>query len=209
MLLLISGAAALAAGIWLRIDDNGGPLNLEYSEDNVFRDILRVGIGSIIIGSFLMLTALFSLFSLSRNCVGKTFRIIYVLMAVVILLVLIAITAIAVVIHRSGDSETVRDFISEAWDDTVRVNPSEICKVESNLDCRGFEDNECSRCENGPGGNCDNAASCASCATTRGADIGCYTRIIDRLENVFLPVAIVGGVLSFVVLVDILVCFCL
>lgn len=204
ILMLLAGGALLGTGIWLLATDNAGPLNLEYADNNVWDFVLNFGIGGIIIGAFLMVTAIAGLFALGRKCVGSCFKVIYVIMALVVLAVLIFITVLSAIIRERGASEEVRDFLQESWDRTVTEKPEEICRVEEFYKCRGFDDNDCVQCILGTEPQCAATTSCArNCGVATYAGVGCYDEIIGSVRRYFLPVAIVGGILSVIVIIDI------
>lgn len=203
--MLLAGGALVGTGIWLLATDHAGPLHLEYGDNNVWSFVLNFGIGGILIGAFLMLTAIAGLIALSRKCVGSCFKVIYIVMVLVILAVLVFITVVAAVIRERGDSENVKDFLQEAWDLTVTENPDEICRLEEFYKCRGFNDTDCLKCPLGIETECSTTTSCAKCGVSTFAGTGCYDEIVGSVRRFFLPVAIVAGLLAVVVVIDIFV----
>ena len=206
ILLLLAGGALLGVGIWLRVTDNRGPLNLQYSGESFFNFVLNISIGAIVVGVFLLVTAVVAMLALARKCIGVTFKAIFVILALIILAALVFICVVSVLVRVKGDSETVRDFVFDAWKLTVENSPDDVCTIETNLNCRGFSDFDCADCT---GLICANRDLCAPCSSPVDPSVGCYTRIVNRLRNVFLPSAIVSGILSGVVLFDIIFVFCL
>lgn len=204
ILMLLAGGALLGTGIWLLATDNAGPLDLEYADNNVWDFVLNFGIGGIIIGGFLMIAAITGLVALSRKCVGSCFKVVYIVMALVVLAVLLLITVASAVIRARGDSQEVKDFLEEAWDRTVKENPDEICRLEEFYECRGFDDTDCSKCRLGIEAECSATVACANCGVATNVGTGCYDEIVDSVRKYFLPVAVVGGVLSAIVIIDIL-----
>lgn len=205
ILILIAGGLLLGIGIWLQVTDNVGPVNLNYGGDNVFRYILTASIGAIIIGGFLIVTALFGLFALAKNCVGVTFRVIYVVLSLIIMAALVFICVVSILVLKEDDSSEVRDVLSEAWARTAKDPDSRdaICRIEADFKCRGFEDNECFGCSQGNEDACSSSPNCVNCGRASNPAIGCYDEIVDWLNRFFLPIAITSGVLAFVVLLDI------
>lgn len=204
ILLLLAGGALLGTGIWLRVTDTAGPINLEYSGSSVFNWVLNFNIGLMLIGIFLIVTAIASLLALARKCLGATFKVIYVLMAVIVFLALAFIMVVSIVILVNDDSEVVKDFLSQSWNRTVQKNSKEVCRLEEHFNCRGFLDNDCVGCELGTEASCSNPA-CAKCDRSANVTIGCYEEIVDSVHKFYLPTAIISGLLAFVVLVDIFV----
>lgn len=209
VLLLLSGAALLGVGIWLHVTDNGGPVGLDYDSDRYLDVVIHMGIAAMIAGGFLILTGVVSLISLARNCVGITFRVIYVLMGLVIFVVLVGATVVSSVIVHNKDDKSVRDSLRSAWVHTVSRDPDIICRIEKNLECRGFQDNDCVACTSVLDAGCASATTCAKCPNTRDPSKGCYNNIIRDFNRIFLPSAIIGGVLALIQLVDVFVTCCL
>lgn len=214
ILILLCGGALLAFGIWLAATGNGSSYNLDYGDDNILNVALSARTGSIILGGFLLATGMVSLIALGKQCLGKTFRVIYILMAAVILIVLVFITVISIIILRNRDQQDVRTFVRDAWKRSVGANADVVCEIEDSFTCRGFEDNDCTLCVTGLEQACSASNTvdlCARCpdAPVRNPAVGCYSKIIDRLRNLFLPIAIVSGILSAVVLVDMMFTCCL
>lgn len=205
ILMLLAGGALVGTGIWLLATDNAGPLDLEYSDNNVWSFVLNFGIGGIIIGGFLMAAAIAGLIALSRNCVGSLFKVIYIVMVLVVLAVLIFTTVVAAIIRARGDSEEVRDFLDSAWELTVKENPDEICRLEKFYECRGFEGEDCALCPLGIETQCATTKSCANCGVATFVGTGCYDEIVGSVRRFFLPVAIISGLLAVVVFVDIFI----
>lgn len=209
LLMLLAGGALLGLGIHLTVSDHAGPIDLEYGSNSFLDFVLRAGILCIVIGSFILITAVCALVALGRRCVGQTFRVIYIMLALLVLIGLIFITVVSWLVYARRATPLVRDFFSDAWERTVRERPSAICKIESNLECRGFADVSCQKEE------------CAVCpkettATSRlptqigeskpsMKNISCYQTIKRDLRAVYLPAAIVGTILSVAVLIDVFV----
>ncbi|PXF42396.1 hypothetical protein BWQ96_07916 [Gracilariopsis chorda] len=205
LLLLLGGGALLGVGIWLHVTDNGGPVGLDYNNDSFFDLVIHVGIAAMIAGSFLILTGIVSLITLVRNCLGVTFRVIYVLMGLVIFIVLVGATVVSSIIVHNKDDLSVRDTLRSAWVHTVSRDPDVICRIERNLECRGFLDNDCVRCTSVLDDGCAEATTCAKCSDTRDPSFGCYSNIIRDFNRIFLPSAIVAAVLALIQLVDVFV----
>lgn len=205
IVLLIAGGGLLGTGIWLRVTDNVGPLDLEYSGSNVFNWVLNFSTVIMVLGVFLIVAAIAAILALARKCLGATFRLVYIIMGLIIFLALGFIMVVSILILRNDDSDVVEDFVSQAWDRTVLVNSAEICSLEKHYECRGFNDNDCVDCRLGTETTCG-AKSCARC-NREAADVskGCYDEIVDSIHKFYLPASIVSGLLAFVVLVDLIV----
>lgn len=217
ILLLLGGGALVGAGIWLLASDKGGRLPLDYTGSSFWNYVLNFGVAAIIAGVFLLVAALAALISLSRKCLGKVFRVVYVLMALVILAALLFIAIVSLLIVDKRDAQGVEDFVEEAWERSVTSNDSdlveEVCKIQDRWDCLGFADNDCTGCENGEGTECDAAQQrrCPTCAAapTRDASKGCFDEIKGTLKRIYLPMGIVASVLAAIVLLDVFVVCCI
>lgn len=197
ILLLLLGGALLGLGIWLRVSEHGGPSSLSYQQANL-PDIMNwASIAAISVGGFILLAAIFALFALSRQCVGMVFRVVYILMALVILTALVLIAAVCFFILDRRDAPFVSDALQTAWKTTVTEQPRAICQIEAALKCRGFKDAACAleKCASCP------LAAASGTAKTR----SCYGAILDDLRRVYLPAGIVAVVAGAFVLVDIFV----
>lgn len=211
IVLLLAGFGLIALGIWLTVNDSQGISNLDFGDDltNVLRFFLQLHWLSLIVGGFLALAGIFSLIALSRNCVGYTFRVFYVVFAVLILLVLLAACVASSLIITNRYSDAVREVLYQAWETTQNLHPETICAIEERLQCKTFND-YCGGC----GDEGENSSFCTPCPTTCGAVdpfgeyYGCYYNIIYFLNDVFLPIAITSGIFSGVMLADIIAtCF--
>lgn len=206
ILILLAGGALLGLGIWMTVTGTGGPLNLNFSGQNFFNIVLSADIGAIVLGGFLLLTGLVSLIALLNECIGMTFRALYIVMASIILVALIIVTVIASLIVNNGDNKDIRSFVSKAWERTVESDPHVVCEIERKFNCRGFKDQDCILCKTGSEPECAATVLCAKCNSVSRPDpnVGCYPKIKNNIRHVFLPSAIVAGLLSAVVLVDVL-----
>lgn len=196
ILLLLLGGGLLGLGIWLRVTERGGPSSLDYERANLPNVMSWVSLAAIVVGGFFLLAAVSALFALSRKCVGMVFRVVYVLMALVILAALVLIAAASFFILDRRDAPFVGDALQSAWSATVADRPQAVCEVEKALMCRGFRDASCV------------AETCASCPmAVKGAEAmrSCYGAIVDDLRRVYLPAGIVAVVAGVFVLIDIFV----
>lgn len=207
ILLLLGGGAVLGFGIWLFVSGNGSTSHLHYRDGDSFRLWLSTSKLSIGIGVFLLLTAMASLIALTRRFVGKTFRTIYTIMGITVLLALITICGVSVVILRRCEDGDVRTFLQDAWVETAKDDRATICKVEKSLQCRGFNTDGCKACI-GIEQECS-IDECASCGISRPTGVGCYEMFLKRLSSLFLPTAIISGLLAFIVLLDTFFACCL
>lgn len=206
VLILLFGGALLGLGIWMKVTGTGGPFKLMYTGESFFNVVLSADIGAIILGCFLLLTGAISLIALARHCMGITFRIVYVLLATIVLGALIFTMVVSILIINKRDNGQVRDFISAAWQRTARQDPQTLCNIEKRFKCRGFGDSDCVVCKTGVEPECSTvSAFCAKCSVPSDGTTtdGCYPKIMNSIKGVFLPSAIVSGVLSAAVLIDI------
>lgn len=211
ILILLAGGGLLGVGIWMTSTASGGPLNLQYTGDSFFNVILSADKGAIILGAFLLITGLVSLIALTRKLLGVTFRILYVIMATIILAILVLVTVMSSLIVANGDNAEVKKFVEEAWARTVSNEPTVICEIESRFQCRGFKNGDCTLCILGTEPECSATVLCAMCKdqVPEDASKGCFDEILSTFNSVFLPAAIIGGILSTIVLIDILITWCL
>lgn len=212
ILILLGGGALLGLGIWLMESNSGNAFNLDFADSGFLKAVLSIDLGAIIIGIFLLLTGLVSIFAMARNCFGVTFRIIYIVMATIVLAVLLLVTVFsALIVSRRGGSD-LESFLEDAWARTVDNEPSKICKIENHFKCRGFNDGDCANCRDPSDPGCGATENCASCdhdALILNSGNGCLNEIKYEWRDVFLPVAIVGSILSLIVLLDMLMTSCL
>lgn len=206
VVILLAGGAALGFGIWLSVSKTANASKLEYGSNSSFRAWLMAPKVTIGVGIFLIATALVSLIALTKQCVGKAFRVLYVLMAIVVLLVLAAFSALSVFMLLNRHNESVRDFVRVAWVETVKTDPDTVCELEKVLQCKGFDSKECEPCI-GLEDDCG-IDVCAPCGVDSFMEFGCYEQII-QLQSVFLPTAIVAGVLAAILLMDICFTLCM
>lgn len=193
ILLLLLGGGLLGLSIWLRVSEHGGPASLDYQAGATRVASIAAGV----IGAFILGAAVSSLISLSRKVVGKVFRIIYVLMALCILGALILIAASSFFVVDKRDSPNVREALSTAWKQSLKRDGSDICSIESSLQCRSFADSSCK------------TETCASCPLAKASGVketeSCYNVILADLKKVYLPTGIVSVIAAVFVLVDIFV----
>lgn len=202
--LLLLGGSLLGFGIWLRVSNSGGPTDLEYGSDNFFTIVLAAWIFAVAIGGFFIVSAICAYVALAKRCVGQVFRVIYILTALVVLAVLLLVAVLSfIIIARRGDDK-VRDFLQEAWNDTVDRNANVICGIEQEFKCRGFTSGAC----NGASEDTGFAEQCADCSNFgdgKTFETGCYDEIVGDLRHVYLPLGIVSSVVALFVLVDVFV----
>lgn len=211
--LLLAGFAFIALGIWLRSNESQGvsELKLEGDVDTLFKIFLNLHWASIVVGCFLVMSAIFSLIALARNCVGFTFRFIYVVLAIVIFIVLLVGCVVSSLLLANRYNQEIYDVVKEGWKSTYSSQPEALCVIETRLECRGFDYGDCDGCVTGLEEACHSAGGkdvCARCpppeSSQEGEPLrGCYQRILDFLHNLFLPIAIVSGISAAAMLIDI------
>lgn len=213
VLILLSGAALSCFGVWLSILENRTALTLDFSDNPFLQALLRANVAAMVLGVLLMAVATISLLALSKECLGKTFRAFYVVLAFFMFASLLSACVFSTIIVHKGHNDAVRAFVLDAWQKGIEDDPTVVCAIERELSCRGFDANDCKGCKNGNEPACKNASQfCARCvhSTTHPRDhVGCYNAMIERVHSMFLPIAITSGMLSAVVFVDILFSFCL
>lgn len=206
ILLLFTGGGLIGFGIWLSVAEDTGPFNLDYTGDgDVFDVVLRTNILVLIAGSFILLSGISSLLSMAKKCVGHTFRVIYIVMAIVLFLVFAALCVISALVMARRENEDVEKFIRDAWERTVSNEESVVCHIENTFECRGFYDDDCKTLSP------VFSQRCASCNnTTYDVDSagGCYSEITHLMRNVFLPVSIVSGVMALIIFIDMMIACC-
>jgi len=210
LILLLGGGALLGLGIWLEVTSHGGPLDLKYGSGAFLNFVLQAGVLAIVVGAFMIITAVVALIALGRTCAGKTFRVLYIMFAMVILGVVILTAVVSWIIFARRKSPVVKDFFKDAWKRTLRkVGPKPICKIEQEFYCRSFDDVKCKN---------ETCADCTAVIPTPSpvpAPIGngtvvkplrsCYTAITKDFRNVYLPTAIVATTIAAFVVVDVFV----
>lgn len=209
LLLLLSGGGLLGLGIWLQVTSHGGPLDLAYGSNPFLDFILGAGILCIAIGGFILATAVSALIALGRRCVGKTFRVIYIILAVVVLALIVLVSVVSWMVFARRNTPAVKSFFKEAWERTVKQRPQAVCAIENAFKCRGFEETTC------------RTERCADCDALMKAEFlpgqsevlfsissqksACYPKIRRDIRNIYLPTAIISTLLATFVLVDVFV----
>lgn len=209
--MLLAGGALLGFGIWLSVTGNKGPFNLDYGGQNVWRYLLVLPVICMVLGAFLIITALVALVALAKNCIGTTFRVIYVILAAIILIVLVFICVVSTFLYRNKNNQDVETFVRDAWQRTVLDQPDTICAIEHEFKCRGFATGDCTYCVTGLEPQCSSVSTlCAACSENKSnTDYGCYNKLLNKLISIFLPVAIVSGILGGIQLIDMFLLCCL
>ena len=216
-LLLLFGLGLVAVGIYLLVSDKGGRLDLDYTGSNFWNFVLRFGIAAIIAGGFLIVASLLAIVAISRRCIGKVFRFVYVIMALVIVGVLVFIATISLLIVDRRDTTEIKDFVRDAWERSVTSDDEDarnrVCEIQEEFNCVGFEDNECRGCERGIGAGCtvEQQRRCPPCGAGAIGNVanGCYKEVRDNLKDVYLPLGIITAVLAAIVLLDTLIVCCI
>lgn len=218
--LLVGGAAFLGVGLWLQLSKSGGPVELEWTDGSGFVDaFLSLGVAAIVIGGVLLATAVFALCAVSRSCVGRLARVLFVLATLVVAAALVLLATATLLIASDARPAKVEELVRESWTRTVTANDTAIvghaCALQAEYGCSGFDDGDCADCLSGVGPDgrvCtpEEQAVCPRCETGVEAGApGCYDRIISRTRKVFLPLGIVAAVLAGLALVDVFVVCCI
>lgn len=214
IVLLLLGFAFVALGLWLSATGSHGLTDLDFEGESLFKIFLNLHWFSVLLGAFLILSAVFSIIALGRNCIGATFRAVYAPLGLVIFIVLLATCFMSVMLLKNKYNNDVRAFVENAWNATYRKEPEMLCDIERRLQCRGFDYWNCKECDYGTDPSCKfDKTTCASClAENSGGETlyapGCYDQILEFLSTILLPMAIVSGIFSVGMLIDLLsICF--
>lgn len=206
ILLLLTGGGLIGFGIWLTVAENTGPFNLDYTGDGgVFDVVLRTNIIVLIAGGFIILSGISSLLSMAKKCVGQTFRIIYIVLALVLFLIFAGLCVTSALIMARRNDDNIEEFIRDAWERTVKNEESVVCHIENTFECRGFYDDDCKPLSTVFRERC---ASCSNETYDIDAAGGCFSEITHLMRNVFLPVSVVSGAMAIVIFVDMMIACC-
>lgn len=209
---LLAGAAALSAGIWLNASKRGELFHLNHASGDVRSALLSVNVTAFVFGGYLILTGVASLIALGKGCVGATFRVMYLVVALILFVVLVATTAVSAVVLQRARNESLHSFLQDGWTTTAVREPEIICEIEAAFQCRGFDDEDCAECLTGLEPKCPSLNPiCTPCTSNEPlrSSTGCYKHIQSILRRLFLPTAVVSAILAAVVLVDIFFLCCL
>jgi hypothetical protein len=209
-LLVLSGSALAGFGIYLRVSKYRKDAFLDFAtaangSTDVLQKILQVDIAAMIVGAFLLVSGLVALFALARNCCGSMFRVFFFVLAVVILLSLAVIAGFAFFLLRYQGKASFRTKVQTVWGQQVRSKPNVICAIESNLQCRGFDNNDCKNCALGVESTCTAAQKllCAPCSNkTDNVAIGCFDDFRHTISRWFIIIGSVAGGLALLTFID-------
>ncbi|GAB0493109.1 hypothetical protein MMPV_010130 [Pyropia vietnamensis] len=218
--LLVGGAAFLGVGLWLQLSQSGGPVELEWTDGSGFVDaFLSLGVAAIVIGGVLLATAVFALCAVSRSCVGRVARVLFVMATLVVAAALVLLATATLLIASESRPDKVKELVRESWVRTVTSNETEIvghaCALQSEYECSGFDAGDCANCLSGVGEDgrvCteEEQEVCPRCETgVEAGSPGCYDSIITRTRKVFLPLGVVSAVLAGLALLDIFIVCCI
>lgn len=208
IILLLGGGALLAFGIWLQVSSNNIS-EITSSSGGFLHTVTRANILLMVFGGFVLLTGLVSLIGMARNAAGVCFRVIYIIMAIIIFVIFALVFVMGVLVLARAGTSQIKDSLQTGWTETVSTDSAVICDLEKNLECRGFLDNDCQLCALGVEPECDSQPTCARCPNNVNPAIGCYDVLIEKARQYALPVTIVSGVVSLIVLIDIFLTCCL
>lgn len=211
VILLVTGGISFSLGIWLRATDNGGPNHLDYSAGSgQFNSASAAGSVGIGLGVFLLVMGSISLLASMRRCVGVTFRVIYIVLALGVAVVLGVICWGASAISFLTRQNDAKDSLETVWQTTVSTDVNGICAIEKEFDCRGFNDNDCVGCVGGEGKACKKPTNCAKCdKMNKKFGKGCGDEILKNMRSVFRPIAVITGLIALAVAVDIVMSCCI
>lgn len=212
LLLMIAGGGLVGFGIYRKTKTNDGPFSLDYEAgevtelDNIWSWVLRFNTAAIVVGAFLLVAGIAALIALTRRCIGGVFKVAYILVALVIMLALVGISGVAwYLLAKRNDSE-LSDFVAKAWESTVKSKPEDICSIEKDFQCRGFNDKDCEKCPLGVGTSCtpELLLRCAPCSEGETSNVanGCWNEFQSRFRRFYIIAGVVGAVLAGVMLSD-------
>jgi hypothetical protein len=214
-LILLAGAGLLGIGIWRRVKNGDGPFNLQYSDvkdlKNVWSIVQSWSTAAIILGAALLISGLFAVIAVSRNCLGSFSKVIYFILALVLTLALGAASGVSFyllsVTKKSADFES---FIASTWEATVANEPQAICAIESDHACRGFASmGECTGCRLGVESTCTplQRKRCAPCNTPTSTDVknGCWAEFLSTFKRYYIIAGSVAAGLAILMFIDLCV----
>lgn len=210
-LVLLAGGALLGVGLWRNSRETGGPFDLQYGDvqnlNTVWRIALRINTAAIIVGAFMLVAGITAIIGASRKCLGGLFRVVYILMAIIIFIGLAAVSALAFYLLTQKDDGALKNFVHDAWEATVSDNPNDICKLEKEYKCRGFDNDDCQKCSNTNQDNCTAAskAVCAPCGSNQFTATGCWGKFTDSYRKYYIAVGAVFATLGGLVFLDMFV----
>lgn len=209
VLLLLTGGALLALGLYLQNTASGSVLNLQYKQKDRFRVILHARVGALFLGGALLLVGITALLSLAHHCIGVTFRLFHVAFALLLTAGLAYSCAACAIAASGAHSRELREYVGAAWTVTVVSHPDDVCTIEKQFECRGFADGDCKDCPTGMERECIMRPNCARCGPGKSTAVGCFDKIVESAKKVFLPVSIVSGIMAILLLLDSIATCCL
>jgi Tetraspanin family len=212
LILLLTGAAILGYGVYLRISDKYKQTFIvlpSTSTGNVNLHVPRYDVILLAVGGALLLASILALISLSKNCVGVTFRVTYGLLAVVMLAAMVLVAALFFYVLSLQGKTSFKNDVEKVWLGAVQANATDICTFESKFKCRGFNDNECTNCQLGTESTCTSTQKtrCAACDDKKNdfTGNGCFNEFRDVLRIESIVIGAVCSVIALMLLIDLFV----
>ena len=75
-----------------------------------------------------------------------------------------------------------RAYMESVWVNTVKLHRNNICEMEREMECRGFNDGDCVGCHENGNKECSKV-KCAPCNNESQLIVGCYGRIPERVRK--------------------------
>ena len=73
-----------------------------------------------------------------------------------------------------------RSYMESVWVNTVKLHRNNICEMEREMECRGFNDGDCVGCHENGNKECIKV-KCAPCNNESQLIVGCYGRMSERM----------------------------
>lgn len=212
VLILLAGMGLLGVGIWRRVNRDEAPFNLSEDfideTDELWSLVLRFDLAAIVVGIFLIISGIIGLIGVAKNCLGGVARVLYLILAVVILLGCGGIAGVSfyLLARGTGQDSRLESYSLTAWESGVSADPDAICVFENDFKCRGFEDGDCAACPTGEDATCteQDRMRCAPCSgATSSQGTGCFEKLTGSLRTYYIIAGAVFSAITLIVLTDI------
>uniref|UniRef100_A0A6T6CPE0 Tetraspanin n=1 Tax=Compsopogon caeruleus TaxID=31354 RepID=A0A6T6CPE0_9RHOD len=195
----VCGGLLLGLSIWATVNHNQEIFGLKYSGSSFLNVVGRLGILGIIVGGALVVAAILGYLSTLRDGCGTFWKIIYGIIASVLVLLLIAIAVGNLLFATRSNPKELENFFFDAWNESLK-DPSyvaQLCQIEQTYHCRGFYDDSC---------NSTQQMQCPSCDTPVDPSItaGCWNKVLDDFKKYYYPVGILSAILALLLSMDLI-----
>jgi Tetraspanin family len=210
LVLLLAGGALLGYGVYLRLSKYHSQAFLDFARasngsTNVLQVISQFDIAAMIVGAFVMLSGLIALIAVGRNCCGSLFRVVFFILALVILAALIGIAGLSFYLFHYQGQASFKTDTQALWAKQVQSSPNVICSIENSLRCRGFDNNNCATCPFGIESTCtqEEQVLCAKCSSKKDyVAVGCFDKFRHALSRWYIIIGSVASGLALMQFVD-------